>query len=73
MFTPNTKPSPELLKAVRAGLIAQGSSLSRWADEHAVKRQNLTKAVIGQWTGPRASQLVQEVVQDAMRGFEWSR
>lgn len=58
--------SHELMKAVRAGLTIQGSSLSRWAAENAVKRQNLTKALLGEWTGPRASQLLEEVVRAAL-------
>lgn len=61
MFEVNTTPSPELLKAVRAALVLRGTSLNRWATENSVKRQNLTKALTGSWTGPKATILVAKV------------
>ncbi|TYB81473.1 hypothetical protein [Maritimibacter fusiformis] len=66
LFTSNTNPSPELLKAVRAGLVLQGTSLSRWAEAHGVKRQNLTKALLGEWRGPKAQTLLEKVKEAAL-------
>lgn len=62
------KPGPQSLKAVRGALICQGSSLSRWAEENGVKRQNLTKALLGQWNGPKGQAWFRAVVEDAMGG-----
>ena len=57
-------PSPELLKAVRAALLLRGQSLTGWARANGVKRQNLCKALTGQWTGPGARTLVKQVRSD---------
>ena len=64
MTTASNTPSKELLKVVRAALILRGLSLSKWAELKGVKRQNLTKALDGTWTGPKASDLINEVLQD---------
>lgn len=37
------------------------SSLSEFARELGVKRQNLTKALVGEWKGPTATELVELV------------
>lgn len=65
MFTSHSNPSPELLKAVRGGLIIQGTSLARWANDNGVKRQNLTKALLGDWKGQKAAQIVERVTKAA--------
>lgn len=67
----HNSPSPELLKAVRAGLVLQGSSLSQWARENGVKRQNLTKALLGSWSGPKAKALVNQVAAEALEPSRW--
>lgn len=54
----NLSPSNELLKAVRAGFIMQGSSLHAWASSCGVRHQNLRKALVGEWSGPKAAALV---------------
>jgi lambda repressor-like predicted transcriptional regulator len=64
VFALHTIPSPALLKAVRAGLIIKGSSLSAWAAANGVKRQNLTKALVGDWKGKKAAELVEKVTSD---------
>lgn len=63
----NLTPSTDLLKAVRAQLILRDSSLSAWAEQNGVKRQNLRKALVGEWRGPKASKLVARVVNDLLR------
>lgn len=62
MASANHKPSPELLKAVRAGLILKDSSLSKWSQENGHKRQNVTKAVTSDWQGPKAGALVEALI-----------
>jgi len=63
-FTENNTPGPAFLKAVWASLVLRGSSLSEWARENGVKRQNLTKALLGEWKGPKADALVRRIVRD---------
>lgn len=61
----NLSPSDELLKAVRAGFIMQGSSLHAWASSRGVHHQNLRKALVGEWSGPKAAALVKATAQAA--------
>lgn len=61
MFEANITPLPELLKAVRAAMVLRGTSLHRWAAENDLKCQNLTKALTGSWSGPKATELVAKV------------
>lgn len=61
MYHLNTTPSRQLLKEVRAALIMRESSLSEFARELGIKRQNLTKALVGEWKGPTATELVELV------------
>lgn len=56
-------PSEELLKAVRAAFVMQGTSLHAWCSKQGVHRQNVSKALTGSWSGPKATALVQEVVK----------
>jgi len=49
-------------KSVRAALLLRDESLSSWSAKNGCKRQNLTKALVGEWRGPRASALVRKVV-----------
>lgn len=56
-------PSDDLLKTVGVALILRGSSLSAWAKETGVRRQNLTKAITGEWQGPKARELVDHAVE----------
>lgn len=61
---PQTTPSAELLKAVRVKLLLRDVSLTVYAGQRGVKRQNLTKALLGVWRGPTARLLVQDVLDD---------
>ena len=57
-------PSTAFIKEVRARLILRGSSLSDWSRKNGVQRQNLTKALSGDWKGPKAEALIQLVKSD---------
>ncbi|WP_165971727.1 hypothetical protein [Meridianimarinicoccus aquatilis] len=61
-------PGPQTLKVVRGALVANGSTLSRWAKERGVKRQNLTKALLGEWNGPTGQAWFRAVVEDVLGG-----
>lgn len=55
-------PSDGLLKRVRAALLLHDETLSSWARANGCKRQNLPKALRGEWKRPRAAALVRKVV-----------
>ena len=55
-------PGPELLKALRARLILENTSLTQWSAAKGIHRQNLTKALLGTWRGPTASKLVKDAI-----------
>ncbi|AVL53258.1 hypothetical protein CEP88_12000 [Roseobacter denitrificans] len=52
-------------RQVRAGFIVQGTSLQEWCRSAGVKRQNADKALLGQWQGEKASNLVQRILAAA--------
>jgi len=59
-------PSRAQYNAVKAAFIAEGRTLSEWCEEKGYHLPNVRKAFNGSWTGPRASQLVEEI-EDAVR------
>ena len=61
----NEAPSAALLTLVRAALVGKGTSLSAWARANGHHRQNVSAALKGTWTGPKATDLVTRVLQDA--------
>ncbi|MBZ0129485.1 MAG: hypothetical protein K8F59_10240 [Rhodobacteraceae bacterium] len=62
MIPVNDTPSDQLLKAFRARLVLGGSSMAEWARVNEVKRQNLAKALTGEWQGEKAAKLVQAAI-----------
>lgn len=64
MILSTLTPSDQLLKAARASLILRGSSLSDWSRKNGCKRQNLTTALNGKWSGPAARALVCRFIDD---------
>lgn len=48
---------------VRAGFVAQGSSLHGWCSKNGIDSNNARKALTGKWTGPKAAALVQQLVR----------
>lgn len=51
---------------IRAGFTAQGTSFHAWCSSNGINTQNARKAVIGKWTGPKASALVDRIEAAAM-------
>lgn len=49
-------------RLIRAGFVAQGTSLKAWCEQQGVKRQNADKALVGQWTGAKATQLIERIL-----------
>ena len=46
------------LSMIRAGFTAQGTSFHAWCLLNGINTQNARKAIIGKWSGPKASALV---------------
>jgi len=56
------KPSPTLYQHTRADFVRRGESLARWCKCADVDLSAARKALIGEWTGRKASALVARVV-----------
>lgn len=56
------------LNIIRAGFTWQGSSLARWCNEEGHHRQNVVKAILGQWAGPKAEILKAAAISAATGG-----
>ena len=52
-------------RLVRAGFIAQGTSFQAWCVQESVTRQNADKALMNQWKGQKASELVARILEAA--------
>jgi lambda repressor-like predicted transcriptional regulator len=52
-------------RRVLAGFVLQGTSLNAWCRGAGVKRQNATKALMDQWKGPRAQQVLARILDAA--------
>ena len=52
-------------RLVRAGFVAQGSSLQAWCIQQGFKRQNVDKALMTEWTGPKATSVLAQVLEAA--------
>lgn len=48
----------QLMLEIRMGLTGRGTSFAKWCTENGIKRQNARAAVLGEWTGPKARQVV---------------
>ena len=62
----NPAPSTGLSRAVRAQLILPDHSLSASAERNGGKRQTLRRALVGEWRGPKAAELVARVAHDLL-------
>jgi hypothetical protein len=50
-------PSPEMLRAVRASFVQQGTSFAKWCEEHGIVRQYAGAVLLGKRNGPAAKAL----------------
>ncbi len=46
---------------IRSGFVAQGTTLAEWCRNNGFHRPNVMKALLGQWTGPKAARTVDVV------------
>ena len=59
------QPGDTLLREVRAGFVRQGTSLYAWANSVGRNESNVRSALLGNWTGPTATQVIQQAVSAA--------
>lgn len=59
-----TDASPDLLRQVRARLVQQGTSLSKWCSENGIKRQWATAVLVGRRNGPAARAMRDRLVEE---------
>lgn len=52
-------------RLVRAGFTAQGTSFQAWCVQEGITRPNADKALLQQWKGPKASELVARILEAA--------
>lgn len=49
----NITPSPKTYALIRAGFVAQGTSLNKFCQERGLSRQNARHACLGTWKGTK--------------------
>jgi len=59
----NPNPNFDLLVEVRIRFIMEGSTFEAFARNQGISSCNLRKAILGDWTGPKASKLKQLVLE----------
>lgn len=57
------QPGIELLRAVRAAFVQQGTTLGAWCRKNKVIPSNCRQALIGSWDGPRGRAVRKRVIQ----------
>ncbi len=55
------KTSVERYHNVRAGFARQATSLHAWCSDNGVAMPNARAALLGTWTGPKATELVRKI------------
>jgi hypothetical protein len=57
------QPGLDLYLRVRAGFVAQQSSLNAWCLANGIMRQNAKQALTGAWDGPKARELRERLIK----------
>lgn len=66
--SPVPQPCAYLLRSIRASLVLRGTSLTRWSRENGYSPSNVRKALLGDWTGPKAEELVRRLASETGQG-----
>ena len=46
---------------VRAAFVARGTSFHAWCKKEGIDPHNARKAILGQWTGPKADTIIKQI------------
>lgn len=60
MRTPNVQKNTQ----VRAAFVARGTSFHAWCKSKGLDPHNARKAVLGTWTGPKASEILGQIEEE---------
>lgn len=55
----------QLYASVKAGFVSKHSSLHSWCVKNEIARQNARAALLGKWSGPKARDLVQKLIDES--------
>lgn len=55
----------QIYASVKASFVAKHSSLHKWCLAHGIHRQNARAALLGEWTGGKATELRQLLIKEA--------
>ena len=55
------------VQSIRAGFVAQGTSLAAWCRAEGLHRPNVVKALTGEWRGPKANAVVARAIAASTR------
>jgi len=62
----NLKMTNEQLYAkIRAGFVSKGTSLNKWCKQSGYHRQNAYAAIMGEWTGEKATELLNLLIVES--------
>lgn len=59
------EPGRDLLLAVKAGFVRQGTTLTRWSRENGTHISNTRNALLGAWNGPKGQAMRRKVIKAA--------
>ena len=63
MQTPDRTALERRANHIRAGFVAQGTTMAAWCRENGVQAPNARKALLGSWKGPKADALVAKLIE----------
>jgi len=58
-------PGLDLIRQVRAGFIAQGTTLTEWCRNHQTSHTNARHALVGSWNGPKGKAMRARIAKAA--------
>ena len=61
------RPSRRLYNTVLGAFRAQGTSFASWCDDQGISRENARSALYGIWRGPKATIVLERIVDGADR------
>lgn len=61
----NGSPEERLMRQVKAGFVAQGTSYTRWCRENGIAASGVRQVIYGTWAGPKGKALKRRVLRAA--------
>lgn len=68
------EPGPDLLKAIRASFVMQGTTFSAFCEAKGINRRNAAVALLGGWRGPKGRAVARRIAKAAGIGeIRWNQ